>query len=44
VISFQPGPIFTGNASDNWGPTNWFQLDNVDIDLGGSGPLLVDVL
>ncbi len=39
VIRFQPGPIFT----DYWAPPNWFQLDQGDVDLGGSGPLLVDV-
>src|SRR5437867_9196822 len=43
VIRFQPGPIFTGSASDYWVPTNWLSLDNADLDLGGSGPLLVDV-
>ncbi len=43
VIRFQPGPIFSGNTSDYWVPTNWQQLDNSDLDLGGSGPLLVDV-
>jgi hypothetical protein len=43
VIRFQPGPIFTGSPSDYWVPTNWQQLDNSDLDLGGSGPLLVDV-
>jgi len=43
VIRFQPGPIFTGQPSDYWAPTNWLQLDGGDVDLGGSGPLLVDV-
>ncbi len=43
VIRFQPGPIFTGNPADYWVPTNWLTLDNGDTDLGGSGPLLVDV-
>jgi hypothetical protein len=43
VIRFQPGPVFSGNSSDYWAPTNWLQLDNSDLDLGGSGPLLVDV-
>jgi len=43
VIRFQPGPIFSGSTSDYWVPTNWLQLDNDDLDLGGSGPLLVDV-
>jgi len=43
VIRFQPGPIFSGSPSDYWVPTNWLNLDNGDLDLGGSGPLLVDV-
>jgi PQQ enzyme-like repeat protein len=43
VIRFQPGPMFTGNPSDYWVPTNWFDLDNLNLDLGGSGPILVDV-
>src|SRR5438874_8900219 len=43
VIRFQPGPVFSGSTSDYWVPTNWLQLDNDDLDLGGSGPLLVDV-
>ena len=43
VIRFQPGPIFSGLPSDYWVPTNWLQLDNADLDLGASGPLLVDV-
>jgi hypothetical protein len=43
VIRFQPGPIFTGSPADYWAPLNWFDLDTFDLDLGGSGPLLVDV-
>jgi hypothetical protein len=43
VIRFQPGPIFSGSPADYWVPLNWFDLDNRDLDLGGSGPLLVDV-
>jgi hypothetical protein len=43
VIRFQAGPIFSGNPSDYWAPTNWFNLDNQNLDLGSSGPLLVDV-
>jgi hypothetical protein len=43
VIRFQPGPIFTGSPSDYWAPTNWLSLDNGDIDLGGSGPVILDV-
>jgi len=43
VIRFEPGPIFSGNSSDYWAPTYWQSLDMSDTDLGGSGPLLVDV-
>jgi PQQ enzyme repeat len=43
VIRFQPGPVFSNNSSDFWAPTNWQFLDSNDKDLGGSGPLLVDV-
>jgi hypothetical protein len=44
VIRFQPGPIFTGSPSDYWAPVDWFtHLDLNDLDLGSSGPLLVDV-
>src|SRR4029077_3517545 len=41
VIRFQPGPIFSGNPSDYWAPTNWSDLDNQNLDLGSSGPILV---
>jgi len=43
VIRFQPGPIFSGDPADYWAPTNWQSLDQIDADLGASGPLLVDV-
>jgi PQQ enzyme repeat len=43
IIHFQPGPIFNGDTSSYWAPTNWLQLDQGDTDLGGSGPLLLDV-
>jgi hypothetical protein len=43
VIRFQPGPIFSGSPADYWAPENWLDLDTFDQDLGGSGPLLVDV-
>ncbi|HZT23094.1 MAG TPA: hypothetical protein VFB55_09325, partial [Verrucomicrobiae bacterium] len=43
IIRFQPGPVFSGLTNDFWAPPNWGELDGGDIDLGGSGPLLVDV-
>ena len=43
VIRLQPGPVFSGSTTDYWAPTNWASLDSSDTDLGGSGPILVDV-
>src|SRR4026209_1790882 len=43
VIRFQAGPIFSGNTSDYWAPTNWLSLHQSGNEIGGSGPLLVDV-
>jgi hypothetical protein len=43
IIRLQAGPIFSGNPSDYWAPTNWLSLDNGDIDLGGCGAVLIDV-
>jgi hypothetical protein len=43
VIRFQPGPLFSDDPADYWAPTNWASLDQIDADLGASGPLLVDV-
>jgi len=43
IIRFQPGPVFSGLTIDYWAPTNWMGLDTNDTDIGGSGPLIVDV-
>jgi hypothetical protein len=43
VIRFQSGPSFSTLTNDFWAPTNWAQLDNDDADLGGTGPMLIDV-
>ena len=43
IIRLQAGPIFTGQPTDYWAPTNWFQLDNGDTDLGGVSATLIDV-
>ncbi|MEP6956168.1 MAG: hypothetical protein ABI883_05030, partial [Chthoniobacterales bacterium] len=43
VIRLQPGTVFSGATADFWTPTNWQSLDSSDADLGGSGPILVDV-
>jgi outer membrane protein assembly factor BamB len=43
IIRLEAGPEFSQNAHDYWAPTNWLELDNGDVDLGGSGPVLVHV-
>ena len=43
IIRLQAGPVFTGQPTDYWAPTNWFQLDNGDTDLGGVSAMLIDV-
>ncbi|MDQ6765758.1 MAG: dockerin type I domain-containing protein, partial [Verrucomicrobiota bacterium] len=43
VIRLQPGAVFSGATTDYWAPSNWAALDSGDTDLGGSGPILVDV-
>ena len=43
IIRLQTGPIFSGQPTDYWAPTNWQQLDNGDTDLGGVSATLVDV-
>ncbi len=43
IVRLQAGPIFTGATTDFWTPTNYTALDSGDTDLGGSGPILVDV-
>ncbi len=43
ILRFSPGPVFSGNAADYWAAPNWQQLDNGDVDIGGTAPMLVDV-
>jgi hypothetical protein len=43
ILRFQPGPVFSGLTNDYWAPTNWYSLDTNDLDLGGSGPVIVTV-
>ena len=43
IIRLQTGPIFSGQPTDYWAPTNWQQLDNGDTDLGGVSATLVTV-
>jgi hypothetical protein len=43
IIRLQAGPIWSGQATDYWAPSNWFTLDQGDTDLGGVSATLVDV-
>ncbi len=43
LLRFQPGPVFSNQPVDYWAPHDWLTLDNGDVDIGGSGTVLVDV-
>ncbi len=43
IIRFTAGPVFSRDTADFFTPSNWLQLDNEDLDLGGTGPVLIDV-
>src|SRR6266481_3153332 len=43
IIRLQAGPVWSGQPTDYWTPTNWFSLDQTDTDLGGVSATLIDV-
>jgi hypothetical protein len=43
ILHLQLNLALTNGVTNYWAPTNWTNLDNSDLDLGGSGPLLVTV-
>jgi len=43
IVRLQAGPVFSGNPTDFWAPTDWQSLDNSDTDLGGCSAILIDV-
>jgi len=43
VLRFETGVAFSGAAKDYFTPSNWKPLDDSDADLGGTGPVIVDV-
>lgn len=43
IIRFQPNLVLTNGVTNYWAPLNWSTLDGEDLDIGGSGPLIVDV-
>jgi len=42
VFRFDPGPSFTGQPEDYFAPYNFISLDNADLDVSGSGVLVID--
>jgi hypothetical protein len=43
VIRLGAGPTFSGNTADYYAPSNWQDLDNGDVDLGGASEVLFDM-
>ena len=43
IIRLQSGPLWSGQPTDYWAPTNWFSLDNSDTDVGGVSATIIDV-
>jgi hypothetical protein len=43
IVRLQKGAVFSGTAPDYFTPSNWKALDDRDVDIGGSGPVLFDV-
>jgi hypothetical protein len=42
IIRLTPGLTFSQAPADYFAPSNWQTLDSLDLDVGGSAPLLVD--
>jgi len=43
ILKLRAGPTFSNQPADYFAPSNWKALDNGDIDLGGTNPLVVDM-
>ena len=43
ILRFSDGPNFSGDTTDFFTPSNWRPLDNGDLDISGTGPVLIDV-
>jgi hypothetical protein len=43
ILRFGAGPSFSGETTDFFAPSNWIELDDGDVDIGGSGPVLFDL-
>ncbi len=43
ILRLGPGAAFSGKSADFFAPSNWLKLDEADADIGGSGPILINV-
>src|ERR1700690_3350721 len=43
LLRLNAGPVFSNLTTDYFTPSNWQALDAGDIDLGGTGPVILDV-
>jgi hypothetical protein len=43
IIRLGAGPVFSNATADYFAPADWLALDTNDIDIGGSGPVLLDL-
>lgn len=43
VFRMPPSLSFSGQSADYYTPKNWADLDDADADLGGTGPIVLDV-
>jgi hypothetical protein len=43
VVRLGPSLAFTGGARDFFAPADWLALDDADLDVGSTGPLLLDL-
>jgi hypothetical protein len=42
IFRLDPGPSFTNQSADYFAPSNWQSLDQGDVDISGSQPLVID--
>jgi len=43
ILRFHDGSTFSGAATDYFSPSNWAYLDQNDLDLGGTGPVVINI-
>jgi hypothetical protein len=43
IVRLGPGAVFSNQTADYYVPTDWQSLDNADLDISGTGPILVDL-